>query len=156
MGSAYPVHESGRALTGGWVRQVFIYRYPEPRQPSLAGHLVRFAINAAGLFLASRIVPGIEVGDWQALLAGTAIFAIVNMLLRPVALFLSCCLVAATFGLFVLVVNAFMLEVASWAAGQLGLAFHVRGFWAAVFGALVISCVSLIAQFVAGSLRVSR
>ncbi|MCC6236502.1 MAG: phage holin family protein [Dehalococcoidia bacterium] len=138
------------------MRQVFVYQYPEPRPPSLGTYLVRFAINAAGLFLASELVPGVEIGDWQSLLAGTAIFAIVNMLLRPLALFLSCCLVVATFGLFVLVVNALMLELASWAAGRLGLAFHVDGFWAAILGALVISCVSLLAQIVAGSARVGR
>lgn len=138
------------------MRRVFVYRYPEQRQPSLGGYLIRFAINGAGLFLASEIVPGVEIGDWQSLLAGTAIFAIVNMLLRPVTLFLSCCLVVATFGLFVLVVNALMLELASWAAGRLGLAFHVDGFWAAFLGALVISSVSLLAQVVAGRGRLGR
>ena len=98
------------------MRRVFVYRYQAPPEPSLAGLLVRFAINGAGLFLASEFVPGIEIGDWQSLLAGTAIFAIVNMLLRPIALFLSCCLVVATFGVFVLVVNAAMLIAAAWAS----------------------------------------
>lgn len=110
--------------------------------------LLRFAINATGLFLASAIVPGIEIGDWQSLLAGTAIFAIVNMLVRPVALLLTFCLVLVTFGLFVIVVNAAMLGATAWAAGQLGLNFTVDGFWSAVFGALIISAVSFIATFV--------
>ncbi len=138
------------------MRQVFVYRYPEPAPPTLAGYAIRFVINAAGLFLASAIVPGIEIGDWQSLLAGTAIFAIVNMLLRPIALFLSCCLVAVTFGLFVIVVNALMLEAAAWTAGQLGLAFRVGSFWSALGGALVISAVSLVAQLVTGSARGRR
>jgi putative membrane protein len=123
--------------------------------PGPGALLVRFAVNATGLFLASCLVPGIEVGDWQSLVAGTAIFAIVNMLLRPLALFLSCCLVVATFGLFVLVVNAAMLGVAAWAAGELGLNFRVEGFWSAIGGALVISVVSLLAQLVTAP-RVSR
>ncbi len=112
---------------------------------------MRFAVNASGLFLASELVPGIEVSDWQSLLAGTAIFAIVNMLLRPVALFLSCCLVVATFGLFVLVVNAAMLGITAWAAGRLGLNVYVDGFWSAIAGALVISLVSLVAQVLTGA-----
>ena len=122
-----------------------------PPSSSAGALLVRFAVNAAGLYLAAALIPGIEVGDWQSLVAGTAIFAIVNMLLRPVALFLSCCLVVATFGLFVVVVNAAMLGVTAWAAGALGLNFRVDGFWSAIGGALVISAVSLLAQLATGA-----
>lgn len=138
------------------MRRVFVYRYGTPPEPSFGALLVRFGINAAGLFLAAELVPGIEIGDWQSLLAGTAIFAVVNMLLRPLALFLSCCLVVATFGLFVLVVNALMLEAAAWAAGRLGLNFRVESFWDALLGALVIACVSLLAQLASGAARTSR
>ena len=107
---------------------------------------LRFAINLLGLWLAAQIVPGIEVGDWQSLLAGTAIFAIVNMLLRPLAYFVSCCLIVATFGFFVLVVNALLLAFAAWVSGSLGLNFEVDGFWSTFFGSLIISLVSLISN----------
>ncbi len=133
-----------------------MYRYEPPSEPTLPNLLMRFAVNGAGLFLAAALVPGIEIGDWQSLVAGTAIFAVVNMLLRPVALFLSCCLVVLTFGLFVLVVNAFMLVAAAWAAGRLGLNFRVESFWDALLGALVIAVVSLVAQLVTGAARVPR
>lgn len=109
----------------------------------------RLVVNAAGLFLASLVVSGIAIDDWQALVAGTAIFAIVNALLRPLAMLVSCCLVVFTFGLFVVVVNAAMLGATAWAAGQLGLNFTVDGFWSAVWGALVISAVSLLATVIA-------
>ena len=122
-----------------------------PPSSSARALLVRLAVNAAGLYLAAALVPGIEVGDWQSLVAGTAIFAIVNMVLRPVALFLSCCLVVVTFGLFVVVINAAMLGVTAWAASGLGLNFEVDGFWSAIAGALVISAVSLVAQLATGA-----
>lgn len=110
--------------------------------------LLRFLVNLAGLFLADQLVPGIRIADWQTLVAGTAIFAIVNLLLRPLATFVSCCLIAFTFGLFVLVINAVLLMVTGWAARQLGLGFDIDGFWSAFFGALVISVVSLFATVV--------
>ena len=116
----------------------------------------RLVVNAAGLFLASLVVSGIAIDDWQALVAGTAIFAIVNALLRPLAMLVSCCLVVFTFGLFVVVVNAAMLGATAWAAGQLGLNFTVDGFWSAVSGALVISVVSLIATVIARPRRRDR
>ena len=121
-------------------------RGPTDNSPSVL--LMRFAVNAFGLFLASEIVPGIEIGDWQSLLAGTAIFAIANMLLKPLAVLVSCCLIIATFGLFVLVINTALLGATAWIAGQLDLDFTVDGFWSAFFGALIISWVSLFASIV--------
>ena len=118
--------------------------------------LLRVVANATGLFLASEIIPGIEIGDWQSLVAGTAIFAIVNTLLRPLAFFLSFCLIVLTFGLFIVVLNAAMLGVTAWVAGQLGLSFEVAGFWSAIGGALVISLVSLAATIITGGARTRR
>jgi putative membrane protein len=113
---------------------------------SLQTLLLRFAINALGLLVAAGLVPGIVIADWQSLVAGAAIFGIVNVLLRPLAYFVSCCLIVVTFGLFALVVNAALLAFAAWSAGQLGLNFEVDGFWSAFFGALIISLVSLAAS----------
>ena len=127
-----------------------------PADWSLRSMAVRFFVNLLGLWLASVLVPGITIDDWQSLVAGTAIFAIVNTLLRPLAAALSCCLIVATFGLFVIVINAAMLGLTAWAAGQLALNFHVDGFWSAVFGALVISLVSMIAAMLIRPPRIQR
>lgn len=124
----------------------FFIRFGQPADDWAARTLlVRFAINLVGLLLASVIVPGVHIGDWQALVAGTAIFAIVNMLLRPLAALASCCLIVATFGLFLLVINGALLAASAWVAGRLGLDFTIDSFWSALFGALVISIVSMIA-----------
>lgn len=106
--------------------------------------LLRFLVNLAGLFLADVLVPGIAIRDWQALVAGTAIFAIVNLLLRPLATLVSACLIVATFGLFTLVINGLLLALAAAVAGRLGLGFTIDGFWSALLGALVISIVSFL------------
>ncbi len=108
----------------------------------------RFALNLAGLFLANALVPGIEIEGWEALLGGAAIFALVNILLRPLATFFAFCLIVFTFGLFVLVINTALLGATAWVAGQLDLAFTIDGFWSAFFGALVISAVSIVASLV--------
>src|SRR5713101_1726226 len=123
---------------------------------SLRSMLIRFLVNLTGLWLASVIVPGIAIDDWQSLVVGTAIFAIVNTLLKPLATMLSCCLIIVTFGVFLVVVNAAMLGVTAWAAGGLGLNFRVDGFWSAVFGALVISLISLLAASLIRPPRVRR
>jgi len=130
---------------GVWVR----YEERDPWLPSALA--ARFVINLTGVFLAEQVVPGFEIGDWQSLLAGTAILAIVNILLRPLATLFGFCLIVLTFGLFVLVINTALLGATAWVAGQLGLAFSIDGFWSAFFSALIISLVSLIAStFVRG------
>ena len=70
------------------------------------------------------------------------------MLLKPLAMLVSCCVIVATFGLFVLVINTALLGATAWVAGQLSLEFTVDGFQSAFFGALIISLVSLFASIV--------
>ena len=124
---------------------------------ALRALMARFIINLTGVFIAEAIVPGFEIGDWQSLLAGTAILAIVNILLKPLAAMFSFCLIIVTFGLFVLVINTALLGATAWVAGQLDLAFTIDGFWSAFFSALIISLVSLVSlvasTFVHGTVR---
>ena len=61
----------------------------------------------------------------------------VNAVVRPVVKFLSLPFIILTLGLLIFVINALMLLLTSWLAGQLGLGFHVDGFWTAVVGAIV-------------------
>ena len=76
------------------------------------------------------------------LLAATALFALVNTLVRPFAYLASACLIVLTFGLFIVVINALMLALTAWLAGQLDLGFRVNDFPSAIFGALLIAFVS--------------
>jgi len=110
-----------------------------------AGNLaLRFVVSAIGILLADQWVRGVSVGDWQALLMATAIFTIVHTFVRPVVFWLSCPLQVLTLGLFTLVINAAMLALTAWAAGQLDVDFSVDGFRAALLGALLISATGLL------------
>jgi putative membrane protein len=115
--------------------------------------LIRWAISAAGVGVATWIVPGISVTGnhrvWT-LLAVALVLGLVNAFIRPVARGLSCGLIVLTLGLFSLVINGLMLWLASYLSERgLGLGFHVAGFWSALLGALIISAVSfLVSTFV--------
>jgi putative membrane protein len=105
--------------------------------------LIRFLTNAAALWVATRIVPGVTYeGGWLPFLAVSLVFAVINATLRPLIKLLTCPLILLTLGLFALVVNGLMLWLTSSVAGSLDLGFHVTGFWAAFFGGLVVSIVS--------------
>ncbi len=107
--------------------------------------LVRTLVNAAALYVATRLVPGVTfTGDWLPFMGVAIVFGIVNAFIGPVAKILTFPLIIVTLGIFSLVVNGFMLWLTSSISGSLGLGFHVTGFWAAFWGAFVVSVVSLI------------
>jgi putative membrane protein len=114
--------------------------------------LVRIAVVALALWVASNVVPGIEItGSSTGLLIAelvgvAAIFVVVEELLKPVIKTLGCLLYALTLGLIGLVVNALLLMLVGWLADRLGFPFVVDGFWAAFWGAIVVAVVSAVAH----------
>jgi putative membrane protein len=106
--------------------------------------LLRLLINAIALWVAVQIVPGIHAESPLTILVVALIFGTVNALLRPLVAFFTCPMIIVTLGLFIFVINAAMLWFTAWVAGRLNLGFGIDGgFWAAFWGALVISLVSL-------------
>ena len=110
--------------------------------------LVRLLVNAAALWVATAIVPGVAyTGGTLPFLGVALVFGVVNATLGPVAKILTFPLIILTLGVFALVINGLMLWLTSSLSEVLGLGFHVRGFWAAFFGALVVSIVSTVLSF---------
>ena len=108
----------------------------------MKGFLVRCLINAAGLALAAAIVPGIRIEGIGTLVLAALLMGVVNALVRPVVVILTLPLTLLTLGLFLLVVNAAMFGlVAALLEG-----FYVSGFFAALFGWLIVSLVSWLAS----------
>ena len=109
--------------------------------------LLRLLINAVALYVASQFVPGVHFmrsDDWQTILLVALIFGLVNALIRPLALLVTCLINVVTLGLFTLIVNAGMLWLTSELAARLALGFRVDDLMAAFLGAIVISLVSFV------------
>jgi putative membrane protein len=105
--------------------------------------LIRLLVNAAALWVATQVVSGVAYNGGPLPLFGVAlVFGIVNAVLRPIAFILTFPLLILTLGLFTFVINGVMLMLTSSLSDVLGLGFHVRGFWAAFWGALVVTIVS--------------
>ena len=105
--------------------------------------VLRLLINAAALWVSTRLVSGISyTGDGVSLFGVALVFGVLNVLIKPVLFLLSLPFVILTLGLFTLVVNAVMLLLTAGASDILGLGFSVDGFLPAVKGALVVTVVS--------------
>ena len=119
----------------------------------MRGFLLRVVIVAAGLWLASKLVPGIEITDGWSLLWAALVLGIMNAVVRPVLIIMTLPLTILTLGLFLLVINAAMLSLVAWMLDGV----IVSGFWSAFFGAIVISITGWLASsFISDQGRVER
>jgi putative membrane protein len=112
----------------------------------MRGFLLRVLIVAIGLWVASKIVPGIEITDGWSLLWAALVLGIMNAVVRPVVIILTLPLTILTLGLFLLVINAAMLSLVAWMLDGV----VVAGFWSAVFGSIVISITGWLASWFIG------
>lgn len=107
--------------------------------------ILRWAINAVGLYAAVWVVPGIEyLGDWTGILWLALIIGLLNALVRPLLKFLTCPLIVLTLGLFTIVINTGMLLLTRTIGQSFGIGLSVDGFWSALLGSLVMSVVSIV------------
>ncbi len=120
--------------------------------------IVRFLVSALALALATWLIPGIalQIGDRPAdsaitILIVAAIFGVVNAVVKPLFVFVTAPLWLLTLGFFLLVVNAALLMLVSWVCAQIGVGWHVEGFWSAFWGALLVSIVSFLLNSFVGS-----
>ncbi len=107
---------------------------------SLLSFIKRWLITAVSVALAAQIVPGIDCPTAMGLVLAALLLGLLNAFVRPVMLLLSLPLLIFTLGLFILVINAFLL----YAVGHVLKDFHVESFAAAFWGSLIISIVSLV------------
>jgi putative membrane protein len=124
---------------------------------SMKSFVIKVLVNGVALWAAASLVPGIHLAGGNAstssqlvtILWVAVIFGLLNALIKPVMTVLSLPVIVLTLGLFALIVNAAMLELTSWFAGQFNLNFHVdQFFWDAVLGSIIISIVSMILNMV--------
>ena len=110
--------------------------------------ILRWIINAIGLYLAVLILPGrIELQNgWVAIIWLALIFGLINALVRPLLSFLTCPLIMLTLGLFTLVINTVMFWLTSVIGQQFGLGLVINNpvWWNAFLGGLIVTAVSVV------------
>jgi putative membrane protein len=117
--------------------------------------VIKVAVNAVALWVAAWLLSGISFGDgkfgskFATVVLVAVVFGLINAIVKPIAKVLSFPVIILTLGLFTFIVNAFMLQLTEWVADPLGLSFTIdHFFWDAVLGALVVTIVSMILNWV--------
>jgi putative membrane protein len=106
----------------------------------MKGLFIRFVITGVAVLAAAEIVPGIKIDGVPAGAATVIILALLNAIVRPVLYLFSFPMIMFSLGLFMVIINAILLQFTSW----LVTGFTVDGFWPSVWAALLISVVSTV------------
>jgi putative membrane protein len=110
--------------------------------------LLSIVANAVALIVTAYVVPGITfAGSWVQLLVAGAVFGLLNLVVRPIALLLSVPLLVLTLGLFYFVLNGILL----WVFSAFMPGYHVAGLWAGILGSLVIMVVNWVVHALFGA-----
>jgi putative membrane protein len=113
----------------------------------MIGFLLRAAIAALGLWVASLLLPGISFDSTTTLAIAALLLGVVNAVVRPIAFFLTLPLTVVTLGLFLFVLNAAMVGLVA----RLLPGFTISGFWTAIGAAVIVWLVSWVGSSLIGS-----
>lgn len=109
----------------------------------MIGFIVRALISAAGLWLATKIVPGIEVASLGSLLAAAVLLGLANAIVRPILIVLTLPITVVTLGLFLLIINGAMIKLVAFFLHG----FIVHGWMAAILASLVVGLTGWVASW---------
>ncbi len=112
----------------------------------MRGFALRLLITAAGLWVASILIPSIHFSGFWTLLGAAFLLGFVNAVIRPIFVFLTLPITILSFGIFLLIINATMLSLV---AGLLG-GFSLGGFFPAFFGSIIVGLTSWFASWFIG------
>ncbi|HSD52729.1 MAG TPA: phage holin family protein [Burkholderiales bacterium] len=100
--------------------------------------ILRWIISALALLALPYVASGIELKSFYVALIAAVLLGLVNAVIRPVLILLTLPVTVLTLGLFILVINALLF----WFVGSFIDGFHVSGFWAGFFGAILYSLIT--------------
>ena len=115
----------------------------------MSSFVLRVAVAALGLWLASRWVDGLHFADQGTMIFAALLLGVVNALVRPLVLVLTLPLTLLSLGLFVFVINAGMLALVAWLLPG----FTLSGFRAALLGAIVVGVAGWVGSWFIGPRR---
>lgn len=111
--------------------------------------LLRLIINMAALFVVAYFVPGVHVSSILGAFIAAIILGIANAIVKPILIVLTLPIEILTLGLFTFVINAVLF----WVVGHLGIGLSVHGWWAALWGSIILWIVSWILSAVLAPVR---
>ena len=102
--------------------------------------LAQLIISALAVIITSLILPGVQINSPLTGVIVAAVLAVLNAIIKPILVILTIPITVITLGLFLLVINAAIILLASYLVDG----FNVQGFWTALFFSIILSLVTSI------------
>jgi putative membrane protein len=99
--------------------------------------IIKWLIYSVAVYFTCWLLPGINVASFWTAVVVAAVLALVNIFIKPILVLLTLPVTIITLGLFLFVINAFLLILTSWFVGG----FEIANFWWALLGSLIISAI---------------
>ena len=100
--------------------------------------VIRFAVLVISVFVASYIIPGVDIDNTSSLLVVAVLLGIVNTFIKPILVVFTLPLTIVTLGLFLLILNGLLVLLLS----NIVPGFAVTGLFVAILFSIVVSLVS--------------
>ncbi len=99
--------------------------------------IIHLILSALAVFIAAYILPGVHVDTFVTALVIAVVLGLVNILVKPLLVFLTLPVTVLTLGLFLLVINAVLIMIVDWLVPG----FRVDTFWWALLYGVVLSLI---------------
>lgn len=109
-------------------------------------YIIQIAVTSLILLLMAKMVKGVEIDSWGSALFAAFILGLINAFVKPIMVFLTIPLTIVTFGLFLLVINALVLQLVA----TLSPGVRVSGFGQAVLGSIVLTVLNMLVMMMIG------
>ncbi len=104
--------------------------------------LIRLLLNTIAIMIVAYLLPGVYVGSFWVALIVALLLGLVNVTLKPILVILTLPLTIMSLGLFLLVINAVLIQLVSWVVDDFG----VTNFWWAVLFSILLTILNSFLQ----------
>jgi len=101
--------------------------------------ILKWLALALSIMFVGWIIPGITISSFVTALIASAVIALVNLVIKPILVFLTLPINILTLGLFILVINALLFMFVAYLVPGV----EIDGFWSAFWGAVILSILSI-------------
>ncbi len=108
--------------------------------------IIKILLTALAAFLAAKLTPGVNITSYWTAVLLALVLGLLDVFVKPILEFISFPVTILTLGLFMLVINAVIILLASWIISS----FQVSGFWAALLYSIIFSVMSWLLNLIFG------
>lgn len=112
--------------------------FRELKQITLMGFLIKVLVSSIAVVITAYLLGGVTVPDFTTALVVAFVLGVLNMVLKPVLIILTIPVTIFSLGLFLLVINAFIIQL----TGVIVSGFVVESFWWALLFSIILSIVT--------------